>query len=98
MTALLDVEFTDEHGVTRKLNRKEVLHYTQVVAGAGNETTGRLIGWLAKVLAEHPDQRVLWSPGTQTFCAAASRVARGARPAARPEKMQPPRNVPSSER
>jgi cytochrome P450 len=34
-----------------------VLHYTQVVAGAGNETTGRLIGWLAKVLAEHPDQR-----------------------------------------
>ncbi|CAN5538820.1 cytochrome P450 [soil metagenome] len=57
MTALLNVEFTDEHGVTRKLERKEVLHYTQVVAGAGNETTGRLIGWLAKVLAEHPDQR-----------------------------------------
>ncbi|MGV0723518.1 cytochrome P450 [Mycolicibacterium elephantis] len=57
MTALLNVEFTDENGVTRKLTRKEVLHYTQVVAGAGNETTGRLIGWLAKVLAEHPDQR-----------------------------------------
>lgn len=57
MTALLGVEFTDEHGLTRKLTRKEVLHYTQVVAGAGNETTGRLIGWLAKVLAEHPDQR-----------------------------------------
>jgi cytochrome P450 len=57
MTALLNVEFEDEDGVTRKLNRKEVLHYTQVVAGAGNETTGRLIGWLAKVLAEHPDQR-----------------------------------------
>ncbi|CDP81819.1 MULTISPECIES: cytochrome P450 [Mycolicibacterium] len=57
MTALLNVEFTDELGVTRKLDRKEVLHYTQVVAGAGNETTGRLIGWLAKVLAEHPDQR-----------------------------------------
>ena len=57
MTALLNVEFEDETGVTRKLHRKEVLHYTQVVAGAGNETTGRLIGWLAKVLAEHPDQR-----------------------------------------
>ncbi|MGQ9349662.1 cytochrome P450 [Mycolicibacterium gilvum] len=57
MTALLNVEFTDETGVDRKLTRKEVLHYTQVVAGAGNETTGRLIGWLAKVLAEHPDQR-----------------------------------------
>ena len=57
MTSLLNVEFEDEDGVTRKLTRKEVLHYTQVVAGAGNETTGRLIGWLAKVLAEHPDQR-----------------------------------------
>src|SRR5258705_13580005 len=57
MTALLNEEFEDENGVTRKLTRKEVLHYTQVVAGAGNETTGRLIGWLAKVLAEHPDQR-----------------------------------------
>ncbi len=57
MTALLNVEFEDEGGVTRKLTRKEILHYTQVVAGAGNETTGRLIGWLAKVLAEHPDQR-----------------------------------------
>ncbi|MGO8849215.1 cytochrome P450, partial [Mycobacterium sp.] len=57
MTQLLNVEFDDEQGLRRKLTRKEVLHYTQVVAGAGNETTGRLIGWLAKVLAEHPDQR-----------------------------------------
>jgi cytochrome P450 len=57
MTALLNVEFEDEHGVTRKLTRDEILRYTQVVAGAGNETTGRLIGWLAKVFAEHPDQR-----------------------------------------
>jgi cytochrome P450 len=57
MTTLLNVEFDDEQGVHRKLTRKEVLHYTQVVAGAGNETTGRLIGWLAKVLAEHPEQR-----------------------------------------
>ena len=28
-----------------------------VVAGAGNETTNRLIGWAGKVLAEHPEQR-----------------------------------------
>ena len=34
-----------------------MLTYTQVLAGAGNETTGRLIGWLGKVLGEHPDQR-----------------------------------------
>jgi cytochrome P450 len=57
MTALLNVEFEDEEGVTRRLTREEVLTYTQVLAGAGNETTGRLIGWLGKVLGEHPDQR-----------------------------------------
>ena len=57
MTQLLNAEFEDENGQTRKLKRQEVLTYTAVIAGAGNETTGRLIGWLAKVLAEHPDQR-----------------------------------------
>ena len=57
MTQLLNAEFEDEHGDVRTLTRQEVLTYTAVVAGAGNETTGRLIAWLAKVLAEHPDQR-----------------------------------------
>lgn len=57
MTQLLTAEFEDEDGTTRTLTRDEVLTYTAVLAGAGNETTGRLIGWLAKVLAEHPDQR-----------------------------------------
>ena len=57
MTKLLTAEFEDEHGVNRTLTRDEVLTYTTVLAGAGNETTGRLIGWLAKLLAEHPDQR-----------------------------------------
>jgi cytochrome P450 len=57
MTQLLNAEFEDQDGETRKLTRQEVLTYTAVIAGAGNETTGRLIGWLAKVLAEHPDQR-----------------------------------------
>ena len=28
-----------------------------MIAGAGNETTNRLIGWTGKVLADHPDQR-----------------------------------------
>ena len=28
-----------------------------MLAGAGNETTARLIGWLGQLLAEHPDQR-----------------------------------------
>jgi len=57
MTQLLNAEFEDEAGETRTLTRQEVLTYTSVIAGAGNETTGRLIGWLAKLLAEHPDQR-----------------------------------------
>ncbi|MBW8709873.1 MAG: cytochrome P450 [Mycobacterium sp.] len=57
MTELLNVEFQDEHGVTRRLTRDELLIYINVVAGAGNETTTRLIGWAGKVLAEHPDQR-----------------------------------------
>ena len=59
MTMLLNAEFEEESGETRTLSRQEVLTYTSVLAGAGNETTGRLIGWLAKVLAEHPDQRRL---------------------------------------
>jgi cytochrome P450 len=57
MTELLNVEFEDETATTRRLTRDELLLYVNVVAGAGNETTTRLIGWAAKVLAEHPDQR-----------------------------------------
>jgi cytochrome P450 len=57
MTELLDVEFADETGTTRRLTRDEILVYLNVVAGAGNETTTRLIGWAGKVLAEYPDQR-----------------------------------------
>src|SRR5262249_24690258 len=57
MTQLLNAEFEGEDGVARTRTRQEVLTYTAVVAGAGNETTGRLIGWLAKMLAEHPRQR-----------------------------------------
>jgi cytochrome P450 len=57
MTDLLTAEFVDETGTTRRLTREEILVYVNVVAGAGNETTTRLIGWAGKVLAEHPDQR-----------------------------------------
>ncbi|OBK33983.1 cytochrome [Mycobacterium sp. 1245111.1] len=57
MTDLLNVEFVDEKGVTRRLTREELLTYISVVSGAGNETTTRLIGWAGKVLAEHPEQR-----------------------------------------
>jgi cytochrome P450 len=57
MTELLNVEFEDETGTKRTLTRDELLTYISVVAGAGNETTTRLIGWFGKTLAEHPDQR-----------------------------------------
>jgi len=57
MTELLQAEFTDPKGVVRRLRRDEVLAIVNVVAGAGNETTNRLIGWMGKTLAEHPDQR-----------------------------------------
>jgi cytochrome P450 len=57
MTELLQAEFDDETGTRRRLTRNEVLTYVSVIAGAGNETTNRLIGWTGKVLADHPDQR-----------------------------------------
>ncbi|HTZ09312.1 MAG TPA: cytochrome P450 [Acidimicrobiales bacterium] len=57
MTQLLEAEFEDEHGQTRRLTRDEVLTYVNLLAGAGNETTTRLIGWMGKLLADHPDQR-----------------------------------------
>ena len=57
MTELINAEFEDENGVTRTLSRDEVLMYVTVLGGAGNETTGRLIGWMASTLAKHPEQR-----------------------------------------
>jgi cytochrome P450 len=57
MTVMLNAEFEDEHGVTRTLTRDELMIYLSVVAGAGNETTTKLIGWAGKLLADHPDQR-----------------------------------------
>jgi len=57
MTMLLTADFTDEKGETRKLNREEVLNFVNVLAGAGNETTSRLIGWVGKILGDYPDQR-----------------------------------------
>ena len=59
MTELIQAEFEDETGTTRRLRREEILGYIGLLAGAGNETTTRLIGWTGKVLAENPDQRQL---------------------------------------
>ncbi len=57
MTEMLNAEFEDETGTRRCLTRGEILTYLTLIAGAGNETTTRLVGWTGKVLAENPDQR-----------------------------------------
>ncbi|WP_099021561.1 cytochrome P450 [Mycolicibacterium palauense] len=57
MTDLLNAEFEDEDGTVRCLTRAEALTYTSLLASAGSETTGHLISWSAKTLADHPDQR-----------------------------------------
>jgi cytochrome P450 len=56
ITELLNTEFLDVSGETRRLSREEVVVFLIVIAGAGVEVTGRMFGWLGKVLAEHPDQ------------------------------------------
>jgi cytochrome P450 len=56
MTQLLNAELEDLGG-TRRLTRTEVLTYTSMVAGAGNETTTRLIGFIGQLLSDHPGQR-----------------------------------------
>ncbi|OBJ50556.1 cytochrome P450 [Mycobacterium sp. 1423905.2] len=57
MTELLNAEIEEQGGGRRRLDRTEVLAYTAMIAGAGNETTARLIGFMGQLLAEHPDQR-----------------------------------------
>jgi cytochrome P450 len=56
MTQLLNAEI-EEDGTLRRLTRTEVLTYTSMIAGAGNETTTRLSGFVGQLLAEHSDQR-----------------------------------------
>jgi cytochrome P450 len=57
MTELLNAEVDEPDGTRRPLERTEVLAYTAMIAGAGNETTARLIGFMGQLLGEHPDQR-----------------------------------------
>jgi cytochrome P450 len=57
MTELLRAEIEESDGTKRPLSRTEVLSYTAMIAGAGNETTARLIGFMGQLLSDHPDQR-----------------------------------------
>jgi cytochrome P450 len=57
MTELLKARFVDDEGTERTLRDDELLGYVGLLAGAGNETTTRLIGWIAWLLDRFPDQR-----------------------------------------
>lgn len=59
MTELLQATFVDEKGVERNLEDQELLLYIGLLAGAGNETTTRLIGWTGYLLDRFPEQRRL---------------------------------------
>jgi cytochrome P450 len=59
MTELLNARFVDDRGVERTLRDDELLGYIGLLAGAGNETTTRLIGWTGYLLDRFPDQRRL---------------------------------------
>ncbi len=59
MTELLNAEVDEPDGSRRPLTRDEVVTYASMVAGAGNETATRLIGFTMQLLAQHPDQRRL---------------------------------------
>jgi cytochrome P450 len=58
MTELINARF-EEDGVERTLRDDELLGYIGLLAGAGNETTTRLIGWTGHLLDRFPDQRRL---------------------------------------
>jgi cytochrome P450 len=57
MTELLNAQVEEPDGTVRPLERTEVLAYTAMIAGAGNETTARLIGFMGQLLGDNPDQR-----------------------------------------
>ncbi|OHV41901.1 MULTISPECIES: cytochrome P450 [Pseudofrankia] len=57
ITELLQVEFENVDGRVRRLHRDELQIFLAVISAAGVDTTGRLFGWMGKVLGEHPGAR-----------------------------------------
>ena len=54
---LLTAEITLDSGATRRLERDEVMAFFFLLQLAGSETTARMLGWAAVLLARHPEQR-----------------------------------------
>jgi cytochrome P450 len=59
MTELLGAVFVDDTGLERRLRDDELMNLIALLAGAGNETTTRLIGWTGFLLDRFPDERRL---------------------------------------
>jgi cytochrome P450 len=57
VSGLLRAEITLDGGARRRLSRREVSAFFLLLFAAGAETTARLLGWSAVLLARHPDQR-----------------------------------------
>jgi cytochrome P450 len=56
ISALTHADIDTQDG-TRKLDDQELLNFITLIAGAGNETVARLMGWAGLTLARNPDQR-----------------------------------------
>ena len=57
MTDLMTREFEDSDGVRRKIPRDKLTVLLLLIASGGSDTTNRMLGWMGKVLSDHPDQR-----------------------------------------
>ena len=57
MTQLMQFEFEDQTGTTRRLRREEIVTYLMLITSAGSDTTATAISWAGSLLSDHPDQR-----------------------------------------
>jgi cytochrome P450 len=47
----------DEDGTARRLTDEEIFAFVMLLSGAGSETVARLLGWVATLLDQNPEQR-----------------------------------------
>src|SRR5262249_3597554 len=57
LSELLAADLERSDGSRRKLDHREVTAFFTLLEFAGSETTARLLGWMAGLLARHPEQR-----------------------------------------
>ena len=76
LSELLAMEFEDEHGVTRRLERDEIVTYLSLIVGAGSDTTATALGWSASLLSDNPDQRRRLQEEPELFPTAVEEILR----------------------